>query len=88
MDNIIEIFIKGEVGSEKSAIAQEVVDTLRQLNFNVKWDVSSNFNDELDARKIDQVDIENRLSSLRLRNTQIIVREQQAPRNYYKKESL
>lgn len=88
MANTIEIIVKGEVLSGKSAIAQEVVDALRQLGFNVTWEVRSDFKDELDARKIDQVDVENRLSALRTIGTHIIVKEKQAPRNYYKKESL
>jgi ABC-type dipeptide/oligopeptide/nickel transport system ATPase component len=80
MKNIIEIKVIGHSGSGKSTIAQEVVDALRGLNFNVKWEVPSDFDDELDARKIDQVDIENRLNAVRLKEPEIIVGEVQAAR--------
>jgi adenylate kinase family enzyme len=51
MDNGIQIVIVGAAGTGKTTVAQEIVDTLRNLGFSVKWDVKPDHNTEQEARK-------------------------------------
>lgn len=50
MENTIHITVTGPYNSGKTAISQEIVDTLRKLGIAVKWDVKPMFNDEQEAR--------------------------------------
>jgi uridine kinase len=79
MDNTIEIRVVGRAMSGKTSIAQEIVDALRQLNFNVEWDVSPDYHYEGKARKEggDRLD---RLAKTRNNEPKIIVKEIQAAR--------
>lgn len=47
--NLIQIQVIGKIGSGKSAIEQEIVDALRKLGLEVKWDTDQE--DENDIRK-------------------------------------
>ena len=50
MDNTIHITVTGPYNSGKTAISQEIVDTLRKLGIAVKWEVKPMFSDEQEAR--------------------------------------
>lgn len=74
MENTIEIRVVGLSATGKTGLSQEIVDALRQLNFNVEWDVSPDYHYESTARK----EGDNRLARLReIRNKEpkIIVKE-------------
>lgn len=48
--NGIQIQIIGAFGCGKTRVAQEIVDTLREKGFAVKWEVTSEYKTESDAR--------------------------------------
>ena len=50
MDNTIHITVTGPYNSGKTAISQEIVDSLRKLGIAVKWEVKPMFSDEQEAR--------------------------------------
>jgi Ni2+-binding GTPase involved in maturation of urease and hydrogenase len=50
MGNTIHITVTGPYNSGKTAISQEIVDTLRKLGLAVKWEVKPMFETEQDAR--------------------------------------
>jgi uridine kinase len=81
MENTIEIRVVGKAMTGKTGIAQEIVDALRQLNFNVEWDVSPDYHYEAKARKVDEERV-NRLTKIRSNEPKIIVKEVQAIKNF------
>ena len=50
MENTVHITVTGPYNSGKTAISQEIVDTLRKLGLAVKWDVKPMFESEQEAR--------------------------------------
>jgi len=50
MQNTIHITVTGPYNSGKTAISQEIVDTLRKLGLAVKWEVKPMFETEQEAR--------------------------------------
>jgi hypothetical protein len=50
MSNVIQINVIGSLGTGKSTIEQEIVDSLRNLGFAVKWDVKPDYKTEEEAR--------------------------------------
>lgn len=78
--NGIQIQIIGAVGSGKTRIAQEIVDTLREKGLAVKWDVTPDHKSETEAR-IDGADRLNALENIADKST-VIVKEIQAARDF------
>jgi molybdopterin-guanine dinucleotide biosynthesis protein len=73
MDNTIHITVTGPYNSGKTAISQEIVDTLRKLGLAVKWEVKPMFNDEQEAR-IDGLNRINKFEQLS-ETTTVVVKE-------------
>lgn len=51
MENLVEIIVVGSVKSGKTNVAQEIVDNLRNLGFNVRWETKPKHSNEKDVRK-------------------------------------
>jgi len=71
----IQVIAKSNTG--KTTISQEIVDLLRELKFNVEWDISPDHSTEYSPRRLpsDQLD---RLNAIRQKEPKIIIKEVQA----------
>jgi Ni2+-binding GTPase involved in maturation of urease and hydrogenase len=78
--NGIQIQIIGALGSGKTRVAQEIVDTLREKGLAVKWDVSPDYQNESEAR-LTGVDRINALESVSDKST-IVVKEIEVKKDF------
>ncbi len=78
--NGIQIQIIGALGSGKTRVAQEIVDTLREKGLAVKWDVTPDYKSESEAR-LSGVDRLNALENVSDKST-IVVREIEVKKDF------
>ena len=78
--NGLQIQIIGAFGSGKTRVAQEIVDTLREKGFAVKWDVSEEHKTESDAR-VTGADRLNALENIADKST-IVVKEIEVKKDF------